>query len=165
MNKRLKVFSLILVTIAMCYYLTSQIFKINYSQNNVVLIDSLRINDTIRVENVYAVLGKNHKGIIEATLFPSEEQRYKGRAVVEYYYLRFDPDWYKSHMSPRINQKFDNGEKLSSDLIKRAEKAHEDNFQYCCHINDYPIVNTGQLFVRISLLGVADKVTMLLNRK
>jgi hypothetical protein len=165
MSKKLKTVFLILIAGLLVYYSTNRIFKVNYSENDVVLVDSLRINDSTKTGKAYVVLGKNYKGVIEATLFPSEEQRYKESGVVEYYYLRFAPDWYEQNISPQIKTKLDNGERLSSDLIKKAKNVHEDNFQYCCHVNDYPIVNEGQLFARVSLVGVADKVTMLLDRK
>lgn len=161
MNQKLKYISIILLVLLVGYYITNRIFKVNYSENDVVYTDSIRINDSITVGKAFIVLGKNYKGFIEATVFPSVEHRYKDLGIVEYYYLRFPPDWLKENILPRIKKKLNNREKLSFELVDKAKRAHGDNFEYCCHVNDYPIVKEGLLFTRISLVGVADKISIL----
>jgi hypothetical protein len=104
-----KLVLLILLLIFLAYCITNRIFKVNYSGDNVAMIDSIRLNGSI-INNAYIVLGKNYKGNIEATIIPAKEQRYKNEGIVE-----------------------------------------------------YPLVSEGLLFTRISLLGVADKITMFTN--
>jgi hypothetical protein len=135
---------------------------VNYSGDNVAMIDSIRLNGSI-INNAYIVLGKNYKGNIEATIIPAKEQRYKNEGIVEYYYLRFHPNWFKKNIAPHINVYLQDGSKLADDLINKAAGAHKNNFSYCCHFNEYPLVSEGLLFTRISLLGVADKITMFTN--
>lgn len=161
MNNKLKYTLIFAFAVIGCYYISNRIFKVNYSENDVVVVDSIKVNDSITIKEAFVVLGKNYKGVIEATVFSSAEHRYKNQGIVDYYYLRFHPDWFEKTISPRIKKKLNNGDRLSFELVERAKKAHQDNFQYCCHINDYPIVKEGLLFTRISLVGVPEKVTMI----
>ncbi|MCU7550988.1 hypothetical protein OCK74_17855 [Chitinophagaceae bacterium LB-8] len=154
-----------LVIVVFSYFIVNIMFKVNYANRDVGLLDSLQMNDSITIPKSYIVLGRNYKGFIEATILPAQEHRYNDKGIVEYYYLRFHPDWFKTHIAPRITSYLPNKEKLSFDLVAKARDAHEDNFGYCCHFNDYPIVSEGILFARISLLGVADKITVFTDAK
>ena len=145
------------------YFVVNRIFKVGYSSGNVVVLDSLRIGDSVTIGRSFAVLGRNYKGYIEATIIPEKEHRFEDFGVVEYYYMRFGPNWYEKHITPRVIKQMQRGDKLAADLIKTAKVAHEDNFHYCCHFNDYPIINEGLAFARISVLGAAEKVTILAN--
>ena len=167
MNQRPKYrYVIIIVILVVSYYVTNKIFKVNYSEDDVVLVDNLEVNDSLTISKAFIVLGKNYKGFIEATVFPALEDRYHDLGIVEYYYLRFPPSWFNENISPRVTEKYNNREKLSFDLVAKAKKAHDDNFEYCCHYSAYPIVNENLLFTRISLVGVADKISIFtdLNR-
>jgi hypothetical protein len=160
---KLKVVLIISGLILLCYLVVNITFKVNYASNDVATLDSLKINDSLTIPNAYIVLGRNYKGFIEATVLPTKEYRYYDRGIVEYYYLRFHPKWFKANIAPKITSYLDSREKLAFDLVQKAKIAHQDNFDYCCHFNDYPVVDEDVFFARISLLGVANKVTMFAN--
>lgn len=158
---KIKIVLVTIAIVALAYYAVNITFKVNYANNDVAIVDSLKINDSITIPKAYIVLGRNYKGFIEATILPAHEHRYHDKGIVEYYYLRFHPEWFKTHIASRITSYLENRDKFAFDLVEKAKVAHEANFNYCCHFNDYPIVNEGVLFARISLLGVADKITVL----
>lgn len=158
---KIKIILVTIAIVALAYYAVNITFKVNYANNDVAIVDSLKINDSITIPKAYIVLGRNYKGFIEATILPDKEFRYHDKGIVEYYYLRFHPAWFNKHITPRITSYLENRDKLAFDLVEKAKVAHKDNFSYCCHFNDYPIVNEGVLFTRISLFGVADKITVL----
>lgn len=155
----------VLIIVVLLYFVVNITFKVNYANRDVGIIDSLKVNDSITIPKAYIVLGRNYKGFIEATILPAMEHRHNDKGIVEYYYLRFHPDWFKRHIAPRITSYLNNRDRLAFDLVAKARQAHKDNFEYCCHFNDYPIVNEGILFARISLLGVADKITVFADVK
>jgi hypothetical protein len=159
-NRKIKIIAIVLVVLFLINYGLGKVFKVNYSSDNFVFIDSIKINDSIMIKNCYVVLGKNYKGFIEGVFFPASEQRYNNRGIVEYYYLRFHPEWYEKNINPHIVKDFDSGYKLAYGLIGKAKIAHNNDFQNCCHFNDYPLVNEKILFLRISMVGIADKVTV-----
>lgn len=155
--------SLAIIVILLCsYLLANRLLKVNYNQTDVVNISGLVLNDSIVIGDSYVILGKNHKGFIEATIIPTRERKYKNYGIVEYYYLRFAPKWYENNISPRVISRLRDGDHLSADLIKKAEIAHNDNFKYCCHTGNYPLINEDLVFARISLVGVADKISSLM---
>lgn len=158
--KRSKIF-LFIGLFVVGYLLVDRVFKINYNQSNIVEIENIQINEDIHIPSGTIALGKTYKGFIEGVVFPDKPYEFQDKGQVEYWYIRFSPNWYEENIEPQITKQVKWGLKTTKELVKQARQVHRENFHYFMHTNDFPIVREDLIAGKIKMVGIMNKFSFL----
>lgn len=153
--KRIRIAKAIVVLIVLKVVLDLT-FKIQYSKNEYFEISEFQLSDSTYVESGKILFGKNVKGNIEAIIYPDKFIQNGMEDEVEYVYMRFYPEWFKTKLKPRITKI---EEKVVEELLSTTRNIHEDNFRSYMHFNNYPIIKKDFVPIVVKKNDMKEKVS------